>query len=84
MDALSHIYVPLVTVHWPVNHLVTVTVCNILHIYFHVISYFIGEKINSHGSLDQGTNLSPKRNGLWVIFAIRVCTDTHFKNLLEI
>ncbi len=27
-----------------------------------------------------GPNPSPKRNGLWAILAIRVCTDPHFKN----
>ncbi len=31
-----------------------------------------------------GPNLSPKRNGLWAILAIRVCTDPHFKNRPEI
>ncbi len=31
-----------------------------------------------------GPNPSPKRNGLWAILAIRVCTDPHFKHRPEI
>ncbi len=31
-----------------------------------------------------GQNPSPKRNALWAILAIRVCTDPHFKNRPEI